>query len=130
MPLHPTRYAEMLGERMERHDVRIWLVNTGWSGGGYGVGNRMKLSYTRAMIGAAMRGELDQIAQKTNDTFGLTFPISCPGVPANLMNPKDAWADGAAYDAAAAHLAGLFAKNFKKFESMASEAILDAAPVV
>ena len=130
MPLHPTRYAEMLGERMEAHDVRIWLVNTGWSGGGYGVGSRMKLKYTRAMIGAAMRGELDAVASHTDDTFGLEFPTACPGVPGELMNPRDAWADKAAYDAAAAHLAGLFAKNFKPFEEMASAAILEAAPAV
>ncbi len=130
MPLHPTRYAEMLGERMEAHEVRIWLVNTGWSGGGYGVGSRMKLKYTRAMIGAAMRGELDGVEQHTDSTFGLQFPKACPGVPSELMNPRDAWADKAAYDAAAAHLAGLFANNFKPFEEMASAAILEAAPAV
>ncbi len=128
MPLHPTRYAEMLGERMEAHSVRIWLVNTGWSGGGYGVGERMKLKYTRAMIGAAMRGELDDVEMHADATFGLTFPAACPGVPGQLMNPRDAWSDGAAYDAAAAHLAGLFSENFKPFEAMASEAILEAAP--
>lgn len=129
MPLHPTRYAEMLGERMEAHRARIWLVNTGWSGGGYGVGNRMKLGYTRAMIGAAMRGELDAVDTRTDETFGLAFPTHCPGVPERLLNPRDAWADAAAYDAAAAHLAGLFAANFKKFEAMASPAILEAAPL-
>jgi phosphoenolpyruvate carboxykinase (ATP) len=130
MPLHPTRYAEMLGDRMEEHDVRIWLVNTGWSGGGYGVGQRMKLKYTRAMISAAMRGELDEADYVTDDTFGLKFPSHCPDVPNGLMNPRDAWQDADAYESAATHLVGLFTKNFKSFEAMASHAILEAAPTV
>lgn len=129
MPLHPTKYAEMLGERMEAHGVRIWLVNTGWSGGGFGVGKRMKLSYTRAMIGAAMRGELDNVAYETDAVFGLSVPQTCPSVPAELLNPRDTWADGEAYDAAARHLAELFHKNFAPFEAAASAAILEGAPL-
>jgi phosphoenolpyruvate carboxykinase (ATP) len=129
MPLHPTKYAEMLGDRMEAHGVRIWLVNTGWSGGGFGVGKRMKLGYTRAMIGAAMRGELDNVAYETDAVFGLSVPQTCPNVPAELLNPRDTWADGAAYDAAARHLAELFHKNFAPFEAAASAAILEGAPL-
>ena len=109
--------------------MRIWLVNTGWSGGGYGVGSRMKLSHTRAMIGAAMRGELDQVDFEKDGVFGLNFPVACPGVPAQLLNPRDAWADQASFERTAAHLARLFAKNFEPFESVASHAILEAAPM-
>ena len=129
MPLHPTRYAEMLGERMEAHEARIWLVNTGWSGGGFGVGKRMKLSYTRAMIGAAMRGELDDVTYQVDENFGLAVPQSCPTVPAELLNPKETWADEAAYNAAAKHLAQLFKANFAPMEIMASAAILEGAPI-
>ncbi len=129
MPLHPTRYAEMLGERMEAHEARIWLVNTGWSGGGFGVGKRMKLSYTRAMIGAAMRGELDDVTYQVDENFGLAVPQSCPTVPAELLNPKETWADEAAYNAAAKHLAQLFKANFAPMETMASAAILEGAPI-
>lgn len=129
MPLHPTRYAEMLGERMEAHEARIWLVNTGWSGGGFGVGKRMKLSCTRAMIGAAMRGELDDVTYQVDENFGLAVPQSCPTVPAELLNPKETWADEAAYNAAAKHLAQLFKANFAPMETMASAAILEGAPI-
>lgn len=129
MPLHPTRYAEMLGERMEKHGARIWLVNTGWSGGGFGVGKRMKLSFTRAMIGAAMRGELDNVEYRTDDMFGLAIPQSCPGVPDNLLNPKDTWTNAEAYDAAAKHLADLFKSNFEPMEAIASASILEGAPI-
>ena len=129
MPLHPTRYAEMLGERMEAHEARIWLVNTGWSGGGFGVGKRMKLSYTRAMIAAAMRGELDDVTYQVDENFGLAVPQSCPTVPAELLNPKETWADEAAYNAAAKHLAQLFKANFAPMEIMASAAILEGAPI-
>lgn len=105
------------------------MVNTGWSGGGFGVGKRMKLSYTRAMIGAAMRGELDNVAYETDAVFGLSVPQTCPSVPAELLNPRDTWADGEAYDAAARHLAELFHKNFAPFEAAASAAILEGAPL-
>jgi phosphoenolpyruvate carboxykinase (ATP) len=130
MPLHPTRYAEMLGERMEQHQVRIWLVNTGWTAGNYGVGHRMALKYTRALISAAMNGALDGVAFERENIFGLSFPTACPGVPAEMLNPRRTWADGAAYDEKAHHLAELFVQNFAAFESIASPEILEGAPVV
>ena len=129
MPLPPTEYAEMLGERLEEHGVRIWLVNTGWSGGGYGQGERMKLKYTRAMIAAAMNGELDHVIYKKDDVFGLNSPTECPGVPSDLLIPSKTWTDQEEYVEAAGKLADLFCKNFAKFESAATPAMLEGSPV-
>lgn len=129
MPLHPTRYAEMLGERLVSQGVRIWLVNTGWSGGGYGVGKRMSLKYTRAMIGAAMRGELDHVPTTKDTIFGLESPQSCPGVPSELLQPSKTWTDQEAYAKAAHNLADLFTTNFAPFENECSPAIMAGAPV-
>ncbi|HRW76000.1 MAG: phosphoenolpyruvate carboxykinase (ATP) [Lewinellaceae bacterium] len=128
LPLHPTQYAEMLGERMQKHEVRVWLVNTGWTGGGYGVGNRMSLKYTRAMIRAAMQGQLDQATYQEDPIFGLHYPTSIPGVPSEVLNPKNTWKDQEAYDQAALKLAGQFARNFSSYADQASEEILAAAP--
>lgn len=128
MPLHPTRYAELLGQKMKANNVRIWLINTGWSGGAYGTGSRMSLKYTRAMITAALNGELDQVSYTQHEVFGLAMPDSCPGVPSELLHPRGTWADKAAYDAAAAHLAGLFKKNFEKYADYANDEILEGAP--
>ncbi len=89
MPLHPTKYAELLGEKMHQHKVTIWLVNTGWSGGAYGVGERIKLKYTRAMITAALEGALDQVEYRQLPIFGLNIPLEVPGVPSEILNPKD-----------------------------------------
>ncbi|MDP6909613.1 MAG: phosphoenolpyruvate carboxykinase (ATP), partial [Flavobacteriales bacterium] len=108
LPLHPTKYAELLGEKMKEHNVNVWLVNTGWSGGAYGVGSRMKLSYTRAMITAAMNGKLDNVDFQTHNVFGLAMPTSCADVPTELLNPKDTWEDKASYDATAEKLAASF----------------------
>jgi phosphoenolpyruvate carboxykinase (ATP) len=130
MPLHPIRYAEMLGERLEAHGVRIWLVNTGWSGGGYGVGSRMSLAHTRAMISAAMRGDLENVPLMTNDVFGLQSPESCPGVPSELLDPSRTWSDKVAYRKAAQGLAKLFAQNFVSFENDCSDEITRGAPKV
>ncbi len=132
MPLHPTRYAEMLGRQMEDHDVDIWLVNTGWSGGAYGTGKRMKLPYTRAMVSAALDGKLSGGNIKWNDDnrFGLAIPSEVPGVPTELLDPRQAWADKDAYDAKAAHLSELFVRNFQKYASEASEEIKSAGPRV
>ncbi|MET0394361.1 MAG: phosphoenolpyruvate carboxykinase (ATP), partial [Chitinophagaceae bacterium] len=110
LPLHPGRYAAMLGDRMKEHQVNIWLVNTGWTGGPYGIGHRMKLGYTRAMITAALEGRLDQAEFAACPVFGISFPTRCPGVPAELLNPRNTWADKNAYDAKAAYLASLFVK--------------------
>ncbi len=128
LPLHPTKYAEMLGEKMDKHEVKIWLINTGWSGGEYGVGERIKLKYTRAMITAALEGKLDHVEYTTHDIFGLAMPNECEGVPTNILNPKNTWADKAAYDRKANRLAKEFVKNFEKFESAANDEILEAAP--
>lgn len=128
MPLHPTKYASMLSEKMTKSGVNVWLINTGWSGGGYGVGSRMKLSYTRAMITAAMTGELDGVDYIQHPIFGLNMPVSCAGVPPELLDPRTTWNDADAYDEAAMELAQKFADNFEQFEAEASEEILSGAP--
>ncbi len=130
LPLHPAKYAELLGEKLEGTDINVWLVNTGWSGGSYGVGSRMKLSYTRAMITAAMNGELNNVEYQTQPIFELSIPTSCPGVPSEILNPKDTWADKSAFDDTANKLAASFVKNFAIYEAETSEAILSAAPKV
>lgn len=130
LPLHPGKYAEMLGEKMQKHNVNVWMVNTGWSGGAYGVGHRMKLGYTRAMITAALNGALDQVEFEQHPVFGMMMPKSCPNVPDELLNPRNTWEDKAAYDAKATDLAKQFIKNFEKYASGVSEEILAAAPKV
>ncbi len=128
LPLHPTQYAEMLGKRMKENNVNVWLVNTGWSGGAYGTGNRMPLKYTRALITAALNGELANANYKTQPIFGLRMPSNCPNVPTEILNPRNTWEDKAAYDAKAQSLADSFVKNFEKYKSKANEEILAAAP--
>ncbi|MCS7018954.1 MAG: phosphoenolpyruvate carboxykinase (ATP) [Cytophagales bacterium] len=128
MPLHPIRYAELLGKKLEENQTTVWLVNTGWTGGPYGVGSRMKLSYTRAMITAAMDGSLEQLPTYPHSIFGVAIPVSCPHVPTHLLNPRDTWADKDAYDAKAQQLAQMFMHNFEKFSELANEEILSGAP--
>lgn len=129
LPLHPGKYAEMLGKKLrENPNINVWLINTGWSGGAYGVGSRMKLSYTRAMITAALNGELNAVEFEAHPVFGYMMPKSCPNVPQELLNPRNTWADKAAYDAQANKLANMFVKNFEQFASGVSEEILNAAP--
>jgi phosphoenolpyruvate carboxykinase (ATP) len=128
MPLHPTFYAEMLGEKMRRQDVNIWLVNTGWSGGPYGVGERIKLRFTRAMITAALTGQLDGVPYKEHPVFGLNMPTTCPDVPDNVLDPIGTWDDEEAYYAKANALARKFVDNFRKYADKANEEILAAAP--
>ena len=128
MPLDPSVYASMLGERIEKYNTKVYLVNTGWTGGPYGVGNRMKLAYTRAMVTAALNGSLEDVEYKHDDVFNVDIPQSCPQVPENIMNPRDTWEDGAEYDAAARKLAAMFEENFaKKYPDM-PEAIRNAGP--
>ena len=115
LPLPPKVYAELLKKKIAEHGSRVWLLNTGWTGGGYGVGSRMKLAYTRAMIDAAFSGALDQAGYVTDPVFGLQVPNSCPGVPDEVLLPRNTWADKAAYDAKANELQGMFETNFKKF---------------
>ncbi|MBL7898483.1 MAG: phosphoenolpyruvate carboxykinase (ATP), partial [Crocinitomicaceae bacterium] len=128
LPLHPTKYAEMLGKKMKECNVNVWLINTGWSGGSYGVGERIKLKFTRAMITAALEGKLDKVAYTNHEVFGVAMPNECENVPAEMLNPRNTWADKNAYDDRANKLAAEFVKNFEQFASAASPEILAAAP--
>jgi phosphoenolpyruvate carboxykinase (ATP) len=125
---HPTKYAEMLGELLKKHRSQVWLVNTGWSGGSYGVGARMKLPYTRAMVRAALSGDLEKESTVTDPIFGLHIPVHVDGVPNEVLNPRNTWKDSAAYDAQAKKLAAMFQENIKKFGSAVSADILGAGP--
>jgi phosphoenolpyruvate carboxykinase (ATP) len=130
LPLHPGRYAELLGRKIRQHGVKVWMVNTGWSGGPYGQGNRMPLSYTRAMITAALEGALDKVEYHPHPVFGMAIPVSCPGVPAELLNPRNTWPSPTAYDEMAGHLADWFTTNFQKYAGdIPSTEIHAAAPV-
>jgi phosphoenolpyruvate carboxykinase (ATP) len=129
MPLKPSVYGNMLMERIEKHDCRVWLVNTGWSGGAYGVGSRIKIAYSRAMLHAALDGKLDSVAYNTDPVFGLAVPAECHGVPTELLTPRNTWADKAAYDAKAQQLAGMFREKFKRFEGDVSDAVKKAGPL-
>ena len=128
MPLHPTKYAEMLGEKMDKHEVKVWLINTGWSGGEYGIGSRIKLRYTRDMITAALEGKLDNVDFKEHEVFGLKMPTECPNVPAEILNPKNTWDNKDGYDRKADQLAVAFVENFRKFADYANDEIMAAAP--
>ena len=118
----------MLGEKLQKHGSDTWLVNTGWSGGPYGVGSRMKIGYTRAMVRAALDGSLRDVPTGQDPVFGLHVPESCPGVPSEVLQPRETWSDKAAYDAAAADLAGRFRENFKEYADAADPAVLAAGP--
>ena len=128
MPLHPTVYAKLLGERIAKHNVRVWLVNTGWSGGPYGIGARMKLPYTRSMINAALAGKLDSVGFGRDSVFGIDVPAECPDVPKDVLTPRATWKDGSAYDAKARDLAGRFNDNFKSYESHVGADVRATAP--
>ncbi|MCM4159435.1 phosphoenolpyruvate carboxykinase (ATP) [Antarcticibacterium flavum] len=130
MPLHPTVYGEMLSKKMKDAGVNVWLVNTGWTGGPYGTGSRMKLKYTRAMIDAALEGNLNEVEFTTHPIFGLKMPVDCPNVPNEILNPRETWSDKEAYDAKANKLANSFKSNFSKFEENANEEILSGGPLV
>jgi phosphoenolpyruvate carboxykinase (ATP) len=130
MPLHPTVYAEMLSQKMKGANVAVWLVNTGWSGGAYGDGKRMNLAHTRAMIKAAMTGDLNKVDYKEHEVFGVGIPSQCPGVPSEILDPRNTWHDKNAYDEKATFLANAFMKNFEKFSNYANEEILAGGPNV
>jgi phosphoenolpyruvate carboxykinase (ATP) len=125
----PNVYAKLLGERIARHQSRVWLVNTGWTGGPYGVGSRMKIAHTRAMITAALSGELDNVVYGHNPIFNLDVPVTCPGVPDGILRPRTTWSDPAAYDTQARELAQMFIDNFKTFEATASADVKAAGPI-
>jgi phosphoenolpyruvate carboxykinase (ATP) len=128
MPLHPGVYGKLLGEKIAQHGVKVWLVNTGWTGGPYGVGSRMKLAYTRAMVTAVVENQLDDVAFTAEPHFGLQIPTHVPGVPEEALNPRNTWADKDAYDAQARKLVGMFIENFKQFEAGVTEEIKAAGP--
>ncbi len=128
LPLPPIRYAELLGERLQRHNPAVWLVNTGWSGGRYGVGQRISIAHTRAIIRAIVGGDLADVPTAPDPTFGLAIPASCPGVPSAILNPKATWTDPDAYEATARRLARAFARNFEKYAPDVSPVIASAGP--
>jgi phosphoenolpyruvate carboxykinase (ATP) len=130
MALHPTVYAKLLGEKIAQHEVACWLINTGWTGGPYGVGHRMPIKQTRAMVTAALQGDLDDVATTPDPIFQVLVPESCPGVPPEVLNPRHTWEDKRAYKAQASKLAKLFAANFKQFEGEAEADVRAAAPRV
>jgi phosphoenolpyruvate carboxykinase (ATP) len=128
LPLHPTSYAKLLGEKMKKHNVNVWLVNTGWSGGPYGVGKRIKLAYTRAMISAVLNGELEKSTFINDEVFGLAMPTTCDNVPSEILNPKNTWEDPHLYDNKINELAHAFVENFKDFEDFADEELKNGMP--
>lgn len=127
LPLHPSVYAQMLGKRIDEHDAKVYLINTGWAGGKYGVGSRMKLKYTRAMVTAALSGTLDGVEFEIDPYFNVLVPKTCPDVPSEFLHQKELWADKAAYEATAKDLAARFVKNFQKYSDMPQH-IVDAGP--
>ena len=129
MPLHPTKYAEMLSKKMKDANVKVWLINTGWTGGAYGTGSRMKLKYTRAMITAALNEELDEVDFINHKVFGIAIPQSCSNVPSEILNPRNTWENSELYDQKAIELAQKFKANFAKFEEFANAEIMAGAPV-
>ena len=128
MPRHPSVYAQMLGERMDRYDVPVWLINTGWTGGPYGVGERMNITWTRQMVRAALGGRSTDVETRTDPIFGFEVPVTLPDVPTEVLWPRDTWADKDAYDRQARQLADMFVENFKQFEDRVSESVRAASP--
>ena len=128
MSLHPSVYADMLGEKIAKHKVRCWLVNTGWTGGAYGVGKRIEIKYTRAMINAILEGQLDNGETKEDPVFGIHIPLAVKGVPKECLFPRNTWKNPEAYDEKANELAVQFIENFKEYESNVDSKILDASP--
>lgn len=129
MPLHPTKYAEMLSKKMKDANVKVWLINTGWTGGPYGTGSRMQLKYTRAMITAALNGDLDNVDYVNHTVFGIAKPQSCPNVPSEILNPENTWENPELYNIKAVELANKFKANFAKFEEFANPEIMAGAPL-
>jgi phosphoenolpyruvate carboxykinase (ATP) len=128
LPLEPSRYARMLGDKIARHNASVWLVNTGWTGGPYGVGTRMKIAHTRAMIRAVLSGQFDGMTYQKDPIFNLEIPASCPGVPTGVLTPRETWPTGSAYDEQAHKLAKMFVENFTIFEQGVSTEVLAAGP--
>jgi phosphoenolpyruvate carboxykinase (ATP) len=129
LPLPPSRYAELLGERLRRHRVRVWLVNTGWTGGPYGVGHRIPIQYTRAMVRAALSGALEAVPYWEEPRFRLRVPEAVPGVPSQVLSPRDTWPDPQAYEEQARKLARMFTQNFQRFAGQVPRGVEHAGPV-
>jgi phosphoenolpyruvate carboxykinase (ATP) len=130
LPLPPSYYANVLEGKIKQHDCRVWMINTGWTGGPYGVGSRIRIPYTRAMLNAALEGALDDVEYVTDPVFGLSIPTSVPGAPSDLLDPRATWSDTAAFDADARRLAGMFAKNFTKYADGVDDAVVASGPKV
>ncbi len=130
MPLHPSVYAKILGEKIEKHKVKVWLVNTGWTGGPYGVGERMSIKYTRALLHNALENKLEKVTYERDPVFNLAIPESCAGVPSEILNPRNTWQDKNAYDKQAAILAELFKKNFNEYLEHVTEEVKKAGPLI
>lgn len=128
MPRHPSVYAKLLGEKIEKHGVNCWLVNTGWTGGAYGTGHRMPIAHTRALVNGALDGTLAGVEFEKDPFFGLSIPKSCVNVPSEILNPRNTWADKQAYDKQAAHLVNLFIENFEQFTDYVNEQVMRSAP--
>jgi phosphoenolpyruvate carboxykinase (ATP) len=128
LPMPPMTYARMLGEKIQEHGSHVWLVNTGWTGGPYGVGKRMSIQYTRAMISAALDGSLATVETRPDPVFGFAVPVSCPGMPDEVLSPRTTWEEGEAYDAAARNLAQRFRANFDKFADDVTPEVRAAGP--
>jgi phosphoenolpyruvate carboxykinase (ATP) len=128
LPLHPGKYADLLGEKLKKGNVNVWLINTGWTGGSYGVGERIKLKFTRAMITAALNGQLNNVGYDKIPVFNLNIPVSCPNVPDEILNPRNTWKDKSAYDQTLNKLASQFAANFEQYESGCAEVVIKAGP--
>jgi phosphoenolpyruvate carboxykinase (ATP) len=130
LPLNPNVYAKLLGEKIAKHQAKVWLVNTGWTGGPYGVGSRMKIAHTRAMITAALTGQLDNASYTNHPVFNLDVPKTVPGVPDAVLDARSTWPDAAKYDEQARKLAQMFADNFKTFEGDVDAKVKAAGPRV
>ena len=128
MPLHPIKYANLLAQKIRDHKTKVWLVNTGWTGGAFGVGNRIDLKYTRELVNQALAGELDKVMFEAHEIFNVRVPLSCPNIPSDILNPKKTWVDADLYDDTAYNLAMLFVVNFKQFESECSDDVLNGGP--
>jgi phosphoenolpyruvate carboxykinase (ATP) len=128
MVLHPSRYAVLLAEKIKRHDVTCWLVNTGWTGGPYGTGQRMKIEHTRALLNAALDGSLAKVDFRKDPVFGIAVPLSCPGVPTEILDPRNTWSDKSDYDTQAHKLARLFVENFADYADHVPAEVIASGP--
>jgi phosphoenolpyruvate carboxykinase (ATP) len=128
LPLHPTRYAELLHQKLRTHGSTVWLVNTGWTGGPYGQGNRIKLAHTRALVRAALSGTLANVPTAPDPVFGVLVPTSCPGAPSEILQPRSTWRNPNEYDIKARQLAALFQKNFGIYSAQTTEGVRQAGP--